>query len=237
MTFNWSELDRDKIISIVYGCKNSLVNKSLTINKIHTILSSHIKEYLPIRIGKQYRKTIERDIIYIGGWYDSIKDQANSKPIQLVFQYHPADKKLCLSAFKLKRLAICVADIILHEVIHMKQFRTRGFKDLPTYPITAESKTQQREQQYLGNNDEIDAYSFNIACELNSMFNGSDKKIIKYLNSSINSIGDDNWSVYLKAFDSDHNHPVIKRVKKRVVYYLPYAKIGKPFKTTSRLIQ
>jgi len=36
--------------------------------------------------------------------------------------------------------------------------------------------------------------------------------------------------MYLKAFDHDHNHPIIKKVKKKVLQYLPNAEIGKPYR-------
>jgi hypothetical protein len=36
--------------------------------------------------------------------------------------------------------------------------------------------------------------------------------------------------MYLKAFNHDHNHVIIKRVKKKVIRYIPYAKLGKPYR-------
>jgi asparagine synthase (glutamine-hydrolysing) len=38
------------------------------------------------------------------------------------------------------------------------------------------------------------------------------------------------WRMYLKAFQHDHNHPIIQRVKKKDVRYLPQAYIGKPYR-------
>jgi hypothetical protein len=38
--------------------------------------------------------------------------------------------------------------------------------------------------------------------------------------------------MYLKAFGHDHNHPIIKQVKKKVASYWPMAKVGKPYRNS-----
>jgi len=37
--------------------------------------------------------------------------------------------------------------------------------------------------------------------------------------------------MYLKAFDYNHDHKIIKRLKKRVIRYLPNAELGRPYRT------
>jgi hypothetical protein len=113
----------------------------------------------------------------------------------------------------------------------MRQYRKRRFKSLPDYASTAKKTKQREEQQYLGNSDEVDAYSFNIACELNDKFNGQKSQIIQHLNENQKGTRRrlDCWLMYLKAFNHDHNHRIIKRVKKRVTYYLNRSQIDKPF--------
>jgi hypothetical protein len=36
--------------------------------------------------------------------------------------------------------------------------------------------------------------------------------------------------MYLKAFQHDHDHPIIHRLKKKIVRYLPQAQVGKPYR-------
>jgi hypothetical protein len=36
--------------------------------------------------------------------------------------------------------------------------------------------------------------------------------------------------MYLKAFEHDHNHIILRRVKKKIVRYLGAAKMGKPYR-------
>jgi hypothetical protein len=40
---------------------------------------------------------------------------------------------------------------------------------------------------------------------------------------------------YLRYFDNDHKHPVIRRLKRKITHYLPYAELGRPFKTADHL--
>jgi hypothetical protein len=114
----------------------------------------------------------------------------------------------------------------------MRQFRRRDFKQLPDYASTAEKREKRDEQKYLGNSDEIDAYAFNAACELVSKFPDDHNSIVKYLNikqsrtrGKINT-----WQMYLKAFEFDHDHCIIQRFKKKIIRYLPYADLGKPYR-------
>jgi hypothetical protein len=116
--------------------------------------------------------------------------------------------------------------------MHMRQYRRRKFKDLPDYASTAAREEKRQEQEYLGNSDEVDAYSFNIACELMDKFNGNSKLAFEYLNEKQKGKNRKHncWRMYLKAFDHDHNHPIIQRVKKKVIRYMPHALNGKPYR-------
>jgi hypothetical protein len=129
-------------------------------------------------------------------------------------------------------MCVLFADTILHELMHMRQYRSRKFKELPDYASTAEKTEQREEQEYLGNPDEIDAYSFNIACELMDKFKGDEQQVIKYLSEDQKGLRrrHNSWRMYLKAFNHDHNHIIIKRVKSKVIRYLPQSRIGKPYR-------
>jgi hypothetical protein len=231
--FNWSELDRQYLFDVLYLTRDKLVNETLTISKFQDIVVRHLKSYFPIKAKRIFAKDVEKGWVYVGGAYYSDFDKEKKQSIEICLAYNNTDKTVTLTPKKFKKLCVGFADTLLHEIIHMRQFRKRNFKQLPDYASTAQRDKQRQEQEYLGNNDEIDAYSFNIACELNNEFHGREKDIIKFLNQSqqgsrkrVNC-----WRMYLKAFNHDHSHPIIKRVKKRLVYYLPKAVQGKPFRT------
>lgn len=234
-TFNWSQLDRNNLAKMVSLCKHDIVNQLLPINQIHKTLSKHIKSHLPIKVTKRLSFETEPGCMYIGGTYYSDLDAESKIAIELVLQYNPLDSHIMIESKRFKKNTYGIADTILHEIIHMRQYRSRKFKVLPDYASSAEKRKQRLDQMYLGCTDEIDAYSFNIACDLYSKYKGSTDAIVNYLNKhrGENIRKKNNWIKYLQTFNNDHNHPVIKQVKKRVIYYLPYAAIGKPFKSTN----
>jgi hypothetical protein len=229
--FDWSILDRQGLINFVKLISAQVVNKELTVSKIHRIFATHIKKHLPVKITKQTDTKVDFGYIYVGGSYISEEDRKRKKCIELCFVYHPGDTVFCLTNRKFNAMAQIIADTILHEIIHMRQFRRRNFKYLPDYASTAEKTEQRKEQSYLGCSDEIDAYSFNIACELLTKFKNNTKQISKYLNQTKKSKSKrENWIMYMRAFDYNHNHPIIKRVKTKVIRYLPRAEVGKPYR-------
>lgn len=211
---------------------DKIVGKELPIRKIHSIISTHIKKHLPIAIVKHNDANVDFGFVYIGGCYYSCQDYDNEKCIELILSYNPFEEKLTITRHRFKQMSTLFADTILHEIIHMRQFRRRDFKILPDYASTAEKREKRDEQSYLGNSDEIDAYAFNAACELVSKFPNDHNAVVKYLNikqsrtrGKINT-----WQMYLKAFEFDHDHRIIQRFKKKIIRYLPYADLGKPYR-------
>ncbi len=230
--FNWAQLDRNSIYDFMLLLQHKVVKVDLEVVRFHKIISNHLKKHLPIRTRRSSNLLVGENEVWVGGTYYSDYDQEKEKCIELVFEYHPGTEILNLSLLQYKRICRGIADTLLHEIIHMRQYRRRKFKCLPDYASNAEKQELRQEQSYLGCSDEIDAYGFNIACELYDKFDGKFNRIINYLNENqkgkqrrVNS-----WRIYLKAFQHNHNHPIIKRVKKKVVRYLPFAEIGKPYR-------
>jgi hypothetical protein len=230
--FDWSKVERNTLISIIWNLKDQLSRKKLTVFEFHRLISQTLKSVLPIKVRKFYTKEIPKGIIYIGGSYFSDLDETKKIPICLDFFYNKKKDTYILDTRRIKSICTSIADTILHEIIHMRQYRRRNFKFLPDYASTADKTDKRQEQSYLGNSDEIDAYSFNIACELLDKFNGNQKKIVTYLdqNQKYKKRKFNGWRMYLLAFDHDHNHKIIKRVKKKVIKYLPHAVEGKPYR-------
>lgn len=229
--FDWSKIDRHTLISLIWNIKE-LFTKRTSVSKFHKIVSKTIKDKLPIKIRRFYNKSIPMGVIFVGGAYFSEDDQYNKTSINLDLIYNNKKDNYVFDTKMYKSLCKSIADTILHEIIHMRQYRRRNFKFLPDYASTADKTDQRQEQSYLGNSDEIDAYSFNIACELLDKFNKNEKRIIQYLdqNQKNKKRKFNNWRMYLAAFDHDHNHKIIKRLKKKVIRYLPHALEGKPYR-------
>jgi hypothetical protein len=230
--FDWSMLDRQGLIQFLAEISPKLVGQELPNAKFHSIISNHIRSQLPVKVVKRSDSKVDFNHVYTGGAYYSDDDKSRQQSIEIVFVYNPIIGSVKLTAQRFHRMCVLFADTILHELMHMRQYRSRKFKELPDYASTAEKDEQNQEQSYLGNPDEIDAYSFNIACELLDKFRGDEQQVIEYLSEDQKGLRRryNCWRMYLKAFNHDHNHVIIKRVKKKVIRYIPYAKLGKPYR-------
>jgi hypothetical protein len=231
--FDWSMLDRQGLSQFLAEISPKLVGQELTNAKFHSIISKHIRSRLPVKVVKRSDVKVDFGHVYTGGLYYSDEDKARRQCIEIVFVYNPIIGSVYITPQRFRRMCALFADTVLHELMHMRQYRSRKFKELPDYASSAEKTEQRQEQEYLGNPDEIDAYGFNIACELMDKFNGNGQQVIDYLCEDQKGLRrkHNSWRMYLKAFNHDHDHPIIKRMKKKVMRYLPYAELGKPYRS------
>lgn len=234
--FNWSLLDRSSLYTMLYGLKPSIVGKRHTAKDLQKLLSGYIKHYLPIKVRMDHNSRHEKGIVYIGGTYYADYDTDGKRQIEIVFSYKDTDGIIKITDLRWRRMCTLFADTILHEVIHMRQYRTRKFKAIPGYESTAYYARDRKEQEYYGHPDEMGAFAFNIACELYSRFGDDFDAAKQYLDSNQSKRSrKTTYHKILKAFDWDHTHPVIHALKKKIIRNLPYAQIGKPFKTDNHL--
>jgi|688.fasta_scaffold371484_2 hypothetical protein len=233
-SFNWSLLDRKKLIAILNGARKSVVGQRLSIEKLHKILAQQIRSQLPVKVKFQRRADQEHGLVYIGGCYYGDSDKGKkSAYVEIIFSYFMWDEYLKITQYRWQKMCEVFADTVLHEIIHIRQYRSRNWKSLVGYESQAELAKTRKNQNYYGHPDEIGAYAFNIACELYNRFGKKHFSIQKYLNSNnCKKHKRTTYSTYLSIFEMNHSHPVIKRLKKKVMFYLPYAEFGKPFKTS-----
>ena len=235
-TVNWSALDRTMLYSYFFSLNKKIVGKSLTPDQINRIVSNHIKPVLPIKVIKLIDDDNAEGLIYMGGVYHSLLDKKGKPAIELNLNYHPDDSKLTISMTRWRRMSRRFAHIILHEMVHMRQFRARNFKSLPGYQSTAELTTERRAQEYFGDRDEMGAFAFNIACELIDRFGYEPTAIKHYLDTNqVRRHKNSWWYNYLVTFNWNHNHKIIRRMKRKIMTQLENAYYGKPFKTTDWL--
>mgnify|MGYP007027728475 CR=1 FL=1 len=75
-SFNWSQLDRNNLYSMLYTAGRDIVGKKLPVNVLQKHISSYIKTYLPVRVVKaQNNKKHKPTAIYVGGTYYSDLDK------------------------------------------------------------------------------------------------------------------------------------------------------------------
>jgi hypothetical protein len=236
--FNWSQLDRTNLYNMLYTAGTDIVGQKMPVKLLHQRLSAHIKSCLPVSIKKlQYDTKQDRGFPYMGGSYDSVLDRKGKKKfIEVVLSYNPLDIEARITKYRWTRLCSLFADTILHEMIHMRQFRARHFKSIPGYHSTAEFAEIAKEQEYYGDRDEMGAFAFNIACEMIDRFGYDPTTIKRYMDSDGAKRHKNSWWFnYMKFFGGDHNHKILRRMKLRIMRNLENAYYGKPFKTTNHL--
>lgn len=235
-TVNWSSLERASLYAYFYSLGGRIVGKRLTPDQIHRALSKHIKSVLPVKVKKCIDPKIEQGYIYTGGMYHGDLDRKDKTAIEINFSYHPLNETLKLTEYRWRRLSLRIADVVLHEMIHMRQFRARGFKNIPGYQSTAASAKERKEQEYYGDTDEMGAFAFNIACEMIDRFGYEPAVIKKYMDTNgARRHRNSWWHNYLKYFNWKHEHRIIQRMKRKVMHQLENAYVGKPFKTNEWL--
>ena len=237
-SFNWSQLDRDNLYTMLYTAGRDVVGKKLPVNALQKHISSYIKSNLPVRVVRiKNNKKQKPNTVYMGGaYYSDLDRHQRNRFIEIVLSYHPDTKAIRITDYRWTRLCTLFADTILHEVIHMRQYRSRNFKDIPGYESTAYYHKQRITQQYYGNRDEMGAFSFNIACDMIDRFGNNTQEIKKYLNSRrAKRHKHSSWYEFLSAFDWDLDHAKVRQMQQKIFKQLEYAAIGRPFKTTTHL--
>lgn len=230
--YNWSELDRKILYSMLYSLNSEVVGKRLTTDQLYRKISRHLKQQLPIRIKKCIDNRLDSGHIYTGGCYYSDYDAKGKMAIEVNYSYHVKSQHFTMSSYKWRKISKRFADVMLHEIIHMRQFRARNFKSLPGYQSTAAITSERKEQEYYGDIDEMGAFAFNIACEMLDRFGYDPGVISQYMDSrEVRRHKNTWWYQYLKVFNWDYDHTIIKRMKRKVMLQLENAYYDKPFKT------
>ena len=235
--FNWSVLDRNSLYSLFYQLKSEVVGKRMPIDELTSIISKFVKKNLPVKVTSSRFKPVKKDELWIGGVYHSdLDNKGYTRFIEVQLAYPEHEDNIKISLYKFKRICVVFADIILHEVIHTRQFRAREFKPIPMYQSNAEYAKDRKQQEYYGDRDEMGAHSFNLACDMIDMFKWDPKSIAEYLDKpQPNKKRKNGWQRFLAVFDNNHNHPKVYQMKYKIMKQLEYAYIGKPFKTSDYL--
>lgn len=234
--FNWHRLTRTQLFESLWDLKKSTVSKPITGRQLHNILRRTILKNLPVQVRACYIRELEDVQVTIeANYYGIIDHSENPGFIQLKLFYRYRDQEFVLTPAQYRKFCLEYADVVLHEIIHLRQFRRRNFKLITEYHSNNNVLWRRQEQNYLGNRDEIDAYAFNIACELLDIFKNDTAKVKQYLTDPGSKLKtrhkDITWQRYLQAFDYDYQHHIIKKLRKATINYLPRALAGKPFKT------
>ena len=172
-------------------------------------------------------KNVEVGDMNMNAAYDPIDDKDGLDHFELDLIFSKEDKTIAFSPEGVENIKHRIVDVLEHELIHKNQYRGRGFKKQREFkPKKGLSDKITKTRQYLGNDDEIEPYAKNIASEL---IRKSDKetaltllrmagKTAQYREKK--NLLSPNLFGYFAAFDFDTNHPVIKKLLKKIWAYI-----------------
>ena len=234
--FNWSLLDRSTLYSMLYKLKSEVVGRRIPIDELTGLISKHIKRHLPVKVTSSRIKEAKEGEVWVGGMYHSDYDRKGyTRFIEVQLAYPENIESTKITGYRWQRVCTVFADVMLHEIIHCRQFRARNFKAIPMYQSNAQYAKERKEQEYYGDRDEMGAHSFNMAQDMVDKFGWDTSSIMYYLDNTPKHKRPNAWQRFLKAFDWDHNHPKVRQMKRKILKQLEYAHIGKPFKTSDHL--
>ena len=113
-------------------------------------------------VKTQKDSAVDPDSVIVAGLYDPHDYSEMLPSITLTLCYHPDQSKYFVDLLNWDQFAFDVAECIGHEMVHMDQHLSGRHKTLKEY-VASEATV---DQDYLGDEGEIEAYGFSIAAEM-----------------------------------------------------------------------
>lgn len=204
---------RQELLSIIDELRPKIVNIIFPTEEIIDVIGVFIGSRFNIDVVHHGSLEVENNSIGVNAFYDSGLDEVNEVPIEIILLTNPSDDFINLEDDEFNDLAIIIAECICHEMIHMKQSRSRDFLEVTKLSSLQAEDDFVESQLYLSDPNEIDANAFSIAEELSELPDLY-KKLENPLDIDI-SESIKLWA-YIHAFARDMSHPVLKRLLKKI---------------------
>lgn len=196
-----------------------------------TVLLNHLRKLLGNKVLVTFSRSdaVDPNTVNLNAYYDPDEDEENEKPFEVVVIFNTNDKRIKMNREDWREFAAQVIDYMQHEMVHQYQYRKRNFQPTRVFKSKAKDPAKNAQQTYLGNPDEIEAYAYNLASELDRKTGGDYERQMRLLrNFSSTAITRDqagrflspNLYGYFKEFDFDTSHPVLKALMKKTYQYV-----------------
>ena len=154
---------------------------------------------------KTYRDyAVDPDAVIVAGLYDAWDDKEFLPSITVTLCYHPLQNNYFVDLINWTQLSFDIAECIGHEIVHRDQQRNGRKPLLKKYNSKSEIPALKQEQQYLGAEEEIEAYGFSIAAEC-LVFKKPMNECVMYY-------------AYRETFDNDPN--IVLKLEQQINNYL-----------------
>jgi hypothetical protein len=211
------------IVKAMEPARSKIVGKSIKPQNIIKVVEKTIGKKFGLRTTLEYAAGLDSGELSANAYYDQEDEIEGDPPVHIEFLFSSKDKKgIDIDGAGFDELSTQVAKVVVHELLHKSQADARKFVKTKPFKVRAAFSPQQaKNQEYLGNSDEIDAYGHNIAVELLKNY-GSRKNSLTALRNFVriphNKSPD--MFAYLVAFGMDKNHPVLKKLVKKIILFL-----------------
>jgi hypothetical protein len=158
-------------------------------------------------VRTEKNNSVDLNTIIIAGLYDSYNDRQQLPHTDIILQYNTKQTKFSGSDVNWDQLSFDIAECVEHERVHRNQFW--GKVKFKKYSSKAQDIEVRLEQNYLGHEEEIDAYGFSIAAEAYA-YNRPYSECAMY-------------RIYERIFDTDRS--VVVKLKQEIVKYLEQLKL------------
>jgi len=211
------------IVKAIAPTRSKFVGKSIKPQDIVKILERTLSRKYGLQVTLRFVSALDAGEMSANAYYDQDAELEGDTPIEIELLFSDKNKKgIDIDVAGFDELSKQVAKVAVHELLHQSQANSRNFVETKPFKVkTATSSKHARSQEYLGNSDEIEAYGHNIAVELLKSY-GSRKKSLTAL-KNFTRIGPDNSPdlyAYLITFGMDKNHPVLRKLIRKVILYL-----------------
>ena len=206
---------RKELLPILEDLGEEIVDMVIPLDEILDKIGFYLVDRFRLDVMHATNSIVPLGGMNIHAEYDKDKDADGKPSIQLYLVTNPVDKTFLWDNDEFKHFTRQVADIVIHELAHMHQFRMRNFKSYHFEKDYFESDKEVA-QYYLSHYDEIDASAYNIANELNDLKNLINIKKYFVKPTTIKAeISVSLWA-YIQTFDKNIHNPAIKRLLKKV---------------------
>jgi len=206
---------RKELLPLLEYLSNRVVDTVVPVEEMLNVMSAHVGTRFRVHVLTVSNIEVTPGDIEVNALYDQDLDEADKIPIELILITNPQETSYLWNRADFDRVAKRIVDSIIHEMTHMHQARDRQFLEVGL-EVKKYATDKEEAQDYLGQPDEIDAYSHNIASELLDANNISDISYFLTQPSMIPLQISTNLWAYINAFDRDIHHPVIRKLLKKV---------------------
>lgn len=177
-----------------------------------------------INLRRSTDASVDYNTVVISGSHDSTAQDQQDASIEIIMHFHPAQHTLHYSELDWPQLALDLAECVGHELVHRSQ-HVRKKKKLKAYASEHRDPVIKRHQEYLGHEQEIEAYGFSIAAQL-----AAGHSCFEFDPHTAQQV--DMYNMYTDVFD--HDQSIVLQLHTQISKYLRRLEITHNDQTNSR---